>query len=459
MAHLNRTIIFQCFIFVNYAFTIDFLAFYASLLTLTLFENQHIYGGKMLKQPFKLVERDEELELYKRWKNFRDIRARDRLIFSCTAIVRQFAKKYSFGNTERFQELFQEGNLGLLKGFDKFDPAYGYRFLTYMSWWIRAQMQYHLRANPNNEESLDVPARHDTDETFKDLLTDPNTGPEHLLGIDGPYDLFQLRQAINSLLRGNELKVIKLRYYSGDDLLSLEETGTFFSGRDKKPLSRERMRQIEKVSINKLRAGLQNWEEKVEWRRTTSILVNKPTSQSFAQIIMKNNPKLGEKMARIPDEVVLRCLEKIGGKENFFSSFELTDSICEDEWGKNYSGIITNRLIGQALRALVKKGLIEKKDSEIPRKYRISKIPTLTSAGSKTPNKILSVPTAKPPELAPTSPDLVFQVAIAMLRIGDDAAEEATTLSSSLRELVSALKKIPAGYRERALLIAKKLVK
>jgi RNA polymerase primary sigma factor len=62
--------------------------------------------------------------------------ARDHLIMANTRLVVSIAKKYQ-GQGIPFQDLIQEGNLGLMKAVDKFDPDLGYKFSTYATWWIR----------------------------------------------------------------------------------------------------------------------------------------------------------------------------------------------------------------------------------------------------------------------------------------------------------------------------------
>jgi RNA polymerase primary sigma factor len=62
--------------------------------------------------------------------------ARDHLIMANTRLVISVAKRYR-GHGVPFQDLIQEGNLGLMRAVDKFDPSRGYKFSTYATWWIR----------------------------------------------------------------------------------------------------------------------------------------------------------------------------------------------------------------------------------------------------------------------------------------------------------------------------------
>ena len=83
----------------------------------------------------RLLTHEEELDLGRRARAG-DARARARLIGKNLRLVVSVAKKYR-GMGLPFEDLIQEGNLGLIKAAERFDPELGNRFSTYAIWWIR----------------------------------------------------------------------------------------------------------------------------------------------------------------------------------------------------------------------------------------------------------------------------------------------------------------------------------
>src|ERR671915_464877 len=100
----------------------------------------------------KLLTQQEEIDLSKRVKKG-DNAARKRLIEKNLKLVVSIAKK-SRGLGLSFEDLIQEGNIGLMKAVEKFDPDRGFRFSTYATWWIRRAVQ---RAVADKGRTIRVP--------------------------------------------------------------------------------------------------------------------------------------------------------------------------------------------------------------------------------------------------------------------------------------------------------------
>ncbi len=99
-----------------------------------------------------LLTHAEEIELSNR-AMAGDKKARQRLIEKNLRLVVSVAKKYR-GMGLPFEDLIQEGNIGLMKAVEKFDPEKGFRFSTYATWWVRQAVQ---RAVADKGRTIRVP--------------------------------------------------------------------------------------------------------------------------------------------------------------------------------------------------------------------------------------------------------------------------------------------------------------
>src|SRR3954453_15420279 len=105
-----------------------------------------IRGGRLLTAA-------EERNLSRRAREG-DKEARARLIESNLRLVISIAKKYR-GRGVLFEDLIQEGNAGLIKAVERFDPTLGNRFSTYATWWIRQAV---TRAVADHARTVRLPA-------------------------------------------------------------------------------------------------------------------------------------------------------------------------------------------------------------------------------------------------------------------------------------------------------------
>ncbi len=247
-----------------------------------------------------LLSYDEEYELALKAKAG-DKAARDRIINANLRFVVSVAKKFR-GNGLPLSDLIDEGNIGLITALDKFEPEKGYHFISYAVWWIRQSIMKAIseksravrlplnRSNeliqiqkaqkslmhemektaPTAEEiadltgldrklvddllsisqdivSFDSPVRKDdeSDSTFGDFIEDEADGPETQV-IDS--SLKDEVQGILSVLTDKERAIIIKRFgLDGSEPKSLKEIGEGYG------LTKERIRQIEKRALEKLR--------------------------------------------------------------------------------------------------------------------------------------------------------------------------------------------------------------
>lgn len=100
----------------------------------------------------RLLSAEEEVH-YSRLAKKGDENGRKRMIVSNLRLVVRISRRY-LNRGLSFLDLVQEGNLGLLKAVEKFDPERGYRFSTYSTWWIRQTIE---RAIMNQSRTIRLP--------------------------------------------------------------------------------------------------------------------------------------------------------------------------------------------------------------------------------------------------------------------------------------------------------------
>lgn len=178
-----------------------------------------------------------------------EVSAKQKLVRHNLAFVVAIARKQRRG-TVRLDDLIQEGNVGLMRAVEKFDPGAGTRFSTYAVWWIRAYVGKYLKearstVRPQSgtvaqpDMSLDSAVDEDGETTHLERIEDDGPGPEDLyLQTEGDRDvrdaLGKVRKRIGEL--GWDIVHNRLEQ---DQPRTLEEIGKRWG------VSRERVRQVE----------------------------------------------------------------------------------------------------------------------------------------------------------------------------------------------------------------------
>jgi RNA polymerase sigma-32 factor len=96
---------------------------------------------------FKLLDRDEEEKLLKRYKLNGDPEAGQRLVTANLRLVVKIAMTFQSHWLNNLQDLIQEGNIGLLQALKKYDPAKGVKFSYYAAYWIKAYILKYIMDN------------------------------------------------------------------------------------------------------------------------------------------------------------------------------------------------------------------------------------------------------------------------------------------------------------------------
>ncbi|MFN3954880.1 MAG: RNA polymerase factor sigma-32 [Pararhodobacter sp.] len=110
------------------------------------YQDQHTRRYVRASMAEEVLDAETETALAIAWRDRRDEAALHRLIRAYNRLAVSFAGRFRRYDVA-YDDLIQQGNLGLMRAAEKFDPENGARFSTYASWWIRASMQDYIMRN------------------------------------------------------------------------------------------------------------------------------------------------------------------------------------------------------------------------------------------------------------------------------------------------------------------------
>lgn len=261
-----------------------------------------IYLSQIERYP--ILSREKESELAIRYRDEKDKQAGQVLITSNLRFVIKVALGYrNYG--VKLMDLIQEGNIGLMKAVQRFDPDRGYRLISYAIWWIKAYIQNYIirswslvkigttqaqrklfyrvgdlpepkdvddhqdnvarladKIKVTEDEVVDMAARlkaHDLSlddligdrsrDSFADTLKDDTPDQEEVLAsLQERFDLKSWADGALERLNPREKYIVQKRVLS-EEPVTLKELGKHFG------ITRERARQIERAALDKLKGS------------------------------------------------------------------------------------------------------------------------------------------------------------------------------------------------------------
>lgn len=207
---------------------------------------------------YKPLSFAEERRLIHQYRNGNE-RARNKILEAHLKFVFDVAKKYS-GRGLAMQDLISEGNMGLIKAFEKFDESKGVKFISYAVWWIRQSISEAIEKNglikttsieelPGDCHFCDrgIPDVEDDDGDYTMQFSDETDVELDDMETEQKHTVSVLMEKLSD----REKDVIELYYgLNGKKVLTLFEIGVKYG------ITSERVRQIKRQGFRKLRTEM-----------------------------------------------------------------------------------------------------------------------------------------------------------------------------------------------------------
>ena len=204
---------------------------------------------------YKALTKAEEHVLLKRYRDYNDIEARNRIITSNLKFSCKLANQYRNRGLS-YDDLISEANKGLIDSIDKFDLSKDVKFFSYAKWWIIQRIQtalekkYEISSIEMPEDSSTTQNYYTQDDEEEGRKENTTNNPLSFLNEEAEKEnkkRKELVETILSKLTERESDIIKKYYGIGEERLNLEEIGEKYS------ITKERVRQIVETSFRKMR--------------------------------------------------------------------------------------------------------------------------------------------------------------------------------------------------------------